>query len=163
MFATLDATAVEVTVGGQAVAAATMTAPTVATVALQHCGGLFIECSAACKKAYMVTQVQSGEARLPPPPSVPLRARKFSCLRGMLRGWLLTKFAHPGAGAACADPDCADPENCLADEEANCAGGEGACTADASSTTLPGQTSGAPRAATAVLVAAAASTLAALA
>ena len=52
MFATLDATAVEVTVGGQAVAAATMTAPTVATVALQHCGGLFIECSAACKKAY---------------------------------------------------------------------------------------------------------------
>lgn len=64
MVATLadDASAVEVTVGGEAIAATqnSMTEPTVFEVQPQDCLGMFSQCTTACRKTYKITAVQSG-------------------------------------------------------------------------------------------------------
>ena len=62
MVATLDASAVAVTVGGEAIAASGIETPTVAEIPPQDCSGIFSQCTSACKKTYKVTVVHSGAA-----------------------------------------------------------------------------------------------------
>ena len=115
MVASLDASTVEVTVGGQAIAANEIEAPTVAEIQPQDCSGVFSQCTTACLKTYKVTTVQSGAFSCKPP------HHQFH--------WLASHNANVAAGIGehCVAPSCADPADCIDGEEVACRAGEGDC------------------------------------
>ena len=110
------ASAVEVTVGGEAIAATEITAPTVFEVQPQDCLGMFSQCTASCRKTYKITTVQSGAFS---PCNHQCTSRTPSSFD--------SSHADAGIGENCAAPSCADPTNCMDGEEATCDDGEGDC------------------------------------